>query len=95
MLTNDDGFDAPGIVAMQAALSDGNFCDADFTGGGLHTGADIAPFIALLQASDIIADMNCDGLLTGADIAPFIAVLQSGTSPGPSGLPCAGTIPCM
>ena len=68
----------------------GNACDADVTNDGLNTGADIAPFIA---AGPV--DQNCDGLPTGADIAPFIATLQAAQNPGPSGLPCAGSIPCQ
>jgi hypothetical protein len=41
------------------------------------------------QASDI----DCDGVTDFNDVAPFGAQLGQG-SPGPSGLPCAGTVPC-
>lgn len=72
----------------------GNACDGDFNNDGLHTGGDITPFIQALQASDLAGDQNCDGLLTGGDITPFIGALQAAANPGPSGLACAGTIPC-
>ena len=74
----------------------GNHCDGDFTQDGVVTGADAAPMIAALGAgspSGIGEDMNCDGVVTAADAALFIDQLNAGV-PGPSGLPCAGMVPC-
>jgi hypothetical protein len=72
----------------------GNTCDADINNSGTQTGGDIAPFIAMLGTGNLTADMNCNGSATGGDIAPFIARLGASVVPGPSGLACAGTIPC-
>jgi hypothetical protein len=74
----------------------GNTCDADINNTGAQTGADIAPFIAMLSSvpANLTADMNCNGSATGGDFAPFIARLGASATPGPSGLACAGTIPC-
>ena len=37
-------------------------------------------------------DLNCDGLWN--DDSSFMAAFKAGTVPGPSGLDCAGTVPC-
>lgn len=72
----------------------GNLCDGDYNGDAVHSGSDIAPFIALVGAGSLLADTNCDGVASGGDIGPFIGVLSGSGAPGPSGLACAGTPPC-
>ena len=37
--------------------------------------------------------MNCDGVVNAVDSGKFLGQLSAGV-PGPSGLPCAGTVPC-
>jgi hypothetical protein len=74
----------------------GNACDGDFNDDGSTDFSDIAPFGADLGAgsdSGIGSDMNCDGAVDFSDIGPFGVQLGQGL-PGPSGLVCAGTIPC-
>jgi hypothetical protein len=74
----------------------GNACDGDFNNDGVVNFVDITPFQTDFQAgtdSGIGTDMNCDGVVNFVDITPFSAQFQQGT-PGPSGLSCAGTVPC-
>jgi hypothetical protein len=53
---------------------------ADFTGGGYDTGTG--------------TDMDCDGYVFPTDFTLFQSYFTGSASPGPSGLHCAGTIPC-
>lgn len=74
----------------------GNSCDGDFNDDGATDFSDIPLFGGDLGAgfdSGIGSDMNCDGAVDFSDIPFFGAQLGTG-APGPSGLPCAGTIPC-
>jgi hypothetical protein len=74
----------------------GNGCDGDFNDDGASDFADIPLFgadLGLGVDSGIGSDQNCDGAVDFSDIAPFGAQLGLGL-PGPSGLPCQGTIPC-
>lgn len=71
-------------------------CDGDLNNDGAVDGFDLGPFGADLSAgfdSGIGSDQNCDGATDGFDLAPFGAQLGQGF-PGPSGLPCQGTVPC-
>jgi len=80
--TNSDGY--------------GNGCDGDFNDDGSTDFSDIPAFGGDLGAgfdSGIGSDMNCDGAVDFSDIPFFGAQLGQGF-PGPSGLGCAGTIPC-
>jgi len=76
----------------------GNFCDGDFDQNNAVTGADFsAKFVPDFKKgidSGVGSDMDCNGTVTGADFsARFVPNFKSG-KPGPSGLHCAGTIPC-
>jgi hypothetical protein len=69
----------------------GNACDPDTNNDGAVGGPDFGTFIAEYGGPGL-ADMNCDGVVGGPDFAIFTAMY--GGAPGPSGLVCAGTIPC-
>lgn len=76
----------------------GNSCDGDFDNNGATGGGDFSTlFIPDFQAgvdSGIGSDMDCNGAVGGGDFSTyFIPNFQQGT-PGPSGLSCAGTVPC-
>ena len=74
----------------------GNACDGDFNQDGVVNGADIPLYVGDINSgtnSGIGSDMNCDGVVASADIPAFVAQLLQGF-PGPSGLACAGTVPC-
>ena len=76
----------------------GNICDADVNNSGTVTTADFGMLRSVLgQPASFspvaaAADMNGSGTVTTADFGLLRARL--GTAPGPSGLGCAGTIPC-
>jgi hypothetical protein len=73
----------------------GNMCDPDMNGDGSVSTADAAPFkVALIEGTSAlpVEDMNCDGAMSTADLVPFRNALTTGS--GPSGLACAGTVPC-
>ncbi len=76
----------------------GNICDADINNSGTVTTADFGVLRSVLGQSASFsptaaaADMNGSGTVTTADFGLLRARL--GTAPGPSGLACAGTIPC-
>jgi len=79
----------------------GNPCDADFNQDGVVTSADFGMFFLPAFKSGINAhgeDMNCDGTITSADFGMFFLPKFKGALgggiPGPSGLGCAGQIPC-
>jgi hypothetical protein len=72
----------------------GNVCDADINNAGGQNSNDIAPFLTGLGNLDPVSDINCQGGPNSNDIAPFLTLLGSSTTPGPSGLSCAGSIPC-
>jgi hypothetical protein len=76
----------------------GNLCDGDFNNDGRVGGPDFVQVgsrfgVHIGDASyDAAVDMNADGVIGGPDLAlwaPFF-----GDPPGPSGLACAGVIPC-
>jgi hypothetical protein len=74
----------------------GNGCDGDFNLDGVVDFQDIPQFLGDLGvASDtgIGSDQNCDGVVDFQDI-PFFLIQLGYASPGPSGLPCAGSVPC-
>ncbi|MEQ1801024.1 MAG: dockerin type I domain-containing protein [Gammaproteobacteria bacterium] len=76
----------------------GNACDADLNNTGQVTAADYAMLrsVVLYLATETPlaakADLNGSGQVTAADSAIMRARMN--TVPGPSGLACAGTIPC-
>jgi hypothetical protein len=74
----------------------GNYCDCDLNHDGVCASVDSGIFLGDLGTgidSGSGTDMNCDGIVNALDTARFISGLLMGV-PGPSGLPCAGTVPC-
>jgi hypothetical protein len=71
----------------------GNRCDPDFNNSGAVSGADFTPFVANFNTGEALYDLNGDGVVSGADFTIFIAFFNQ--PPGPSGLACAGTVPCI
>jgi hypothetical protein len=82
--TNQDGY--------------GNLCDTDFDDDGTTGGTDFVAFKAAFGTStgapgyDAHIDLDGDGSIGGSDFAIFKSMI--GNPPGPSGLLCAGSIPC-
>jgi len=80
----------------------GNMCDGDFTTPGpggtgsdyLVGGPDFGLFLAAFTTpgTAVGEDMNCDGIVGGPDFGLFLGGFAG--PPGPSGLSCAGTVPC-
>jgi hypothetical protein len=71
----------------------GNACDADLNNDSIVGGPDYAifgPLYGTSGASD--ADLDCDLFVNLSDLAAF--ALSFADAPGPSGLGCAGTVPC-
>ena len=76
----------------------GNVCDADLNNDGLVNGLDFSDFHeCVTSGSDpdgLGCDLNCDTLRNESDFSSFLPAYEAGTPPGPSGLACAGTVPC-
>jgi Thrombospondin type 3 repeat len=74
----------------------GNACDPDTNNDGVVGGPDFGTFTASFGATGAtganVADLNCDGVVGGPDFGTFTSTF--GKAPGPSGLSCAGAIPC-
>ena len=71
----------------------GNTCDSDFDQDGSTQGSDFTIFLAAFGTADPVVDLDCADGVQGSDFTIFLA--QFGTAAGPSGLLCAGTIPCQ
>jgi hypothetical protein len=76
----------------------GNACDADFDENGRVDAVDLSRFLArdwrAGQDSGHGTDMNCDGVVDDDDFPGLRPPFKSTAAPGPSGLRCAGTVPC-
>jgi len=76
----------------------GNICDGDFNQSNTTTPADYSMFFVPDAGTTVDAgrgtDMNCSGSVTPADYSMFFVPQAGAAVPGPSGLACAGTIPC-
>ncbi len=71
----------------------GNICDADLNNSGQVTVADYTILRNALNGDNNVADLNGSyGRVTVADYTILRNMLNK--PPGPSGLSCAGTIPC-
>ena len=70
----------------------GNACDADLNNDGVVDFLDLGLLKAVFFTDDADADLNGDGSVDFLDLG----LMKSGffQPPGPSGLACAGTIPC-
>lgn len=77
----------------------GNACDTDYSNDGVTTTSDFANFfLPAFTGADWIpaTDHTGDRLTTTLDFTVFLAQFQSPPgAPGPSGLACAGSIPCL
>lgn len=74
----------------------GNPCDTDTNNDGATGLDDVA---ATLTAAGVVStdpnfDYNCDGAAGLDDVARVLSDAAAVTQPGPSGLACAGTVPC-
>jgi hypothetical protein len=75
----------------------GNLCDCDFNQDSFGGGPDFTLFLSCFNQTATTplceaADMNGDGFVGGPDFTLFLRGFNG--PPGPSGLACAGTIPC-
>lgn len=70
----------------------GNACDADIWNDGTVDDVDFEIFSKYYGTTYPHADLNGDGAVGGSDY--LVLASQYGGPPGPSGLSCAGTIPC-
>jgi hypothetical protein len=70
----------------------GNRCDADFDQNQIANVGDLAQIERVFFSADPLADLNGDGVVGFGDLA--IAKALSFRPPGPSGLGCAGHVPC-
>jgi len=74
----------------------GNACDGDFNNDQAVTPTDFSPIFTTSFGGifNPDTDMNCDGAVTPADFSPYFLSQFGAGAPGPSGLGCAGTVPC-
>jgi hypothetical protein len=75
----------------------GNRCDADLNNNGATNAQDTSMFRPRLGTTTVPpvydkADFNANGVVNAQDTSIFRTLL--GSPPGPSGLACAGTVPC-
>jgi len=70
----------------------GEACDFDIGNNGVVDIPDLTFVLLALGTDNQAADFNNNGIV---DLPDLLALLQKlGTAPGPSGLSCAGNIPC-
>ncbi|HVN38455.1 MAG TPA: thrombospondin type 3 repeat-containing protein [Myxococcota bacterium] len=76
----------------------GNICDGDFNQDYFTDGTDFLIFNTDFTTTGMDGgtgtDMNCDTYTDGTDFLLFNQQFTTSGSPGPSGLYCAGTVPC-
>lgn len=84
--------------AQQDGDSDGygNNCDTDTNNNGAAELTDVSATLAAAKvlSTNPIFDFDCDGAATLADVSNVLADAKILLTPGPSGLACAGTVPC-
>jgi hypothetical protein len=70
----------------------GNACDVDLDNNGMVNFGDLARMKRVFFKADAVVDLNGDHIVNFADLA----MLKKGffKAPGPSGLWCAGRVPC-
>lgn len=74
----------------------GNACDADYDNDFLIATPDYAVLLGTLTDPGAITDHDGNGIVTVTDFAEFLRQFQAPFDfPGPSGLACAGTVPCV
>lgn len=76
----------------------GNYCDGDFNQSNSVNATDFSAHFLPSFSSGVPAatgtDMNCSGGINATDFSGFFLPSFKAGAPGPSGLHCAGTIPC-
>ena len=76
----------------------GNACDGDFDQSLVVNAVDFGslflPDFATGIDSGVGTDMDCSGVVNAVDFGTYFLPQFTGGFPGPSGLPCAGTVPC-
>jgi hypothetical protein len=77
----------------------GNPCDADFDQNGSTNATDFGMYFVPAFRNGAPTsrgtDLNCDGTVNASDFGQFfVPKFRTGGAPGPSGLACAGTVPC-
>jgi hypothetical protein len=70
----------------------GNLCDPDFNNDGVVNFTDLARLKASFFKANALIDMNGDGIVNFTDLARLKSFFLR--APGPSGLACAGLVPC-
>ncbi len=89
----DEGINGSGNQVDADEDGYGNQCDGDLTNDGVVGGTDFSVFVMLFGQAGTPADFTGDGVVGGTDFSAFVTLFS--TNPGPSGLACAGTIPCQ
>jgi hypothetical protein len=93
------------LTVMNAAPGDcdtdndgyGNFCDGDFDQDNFVFPGDFTIWSAdfgIGYDGGPGTDMDCDGYVFPSDFTTWSFYFSGSSSPGPSGLYCAGTVPC-
>ncbi len=74
----------------------GNACDTDTVNDGGTGISDILGTLNAIQTnpSNLLYDFDCDGGAGVSDLIESLVDMRSAMQPGPSGLACAGLIPC-
>lgn len=97
-ITDQNGPLGGACAAQQDGDSDGygNACDTDFNNDGAAGPNDLSAMLTavLATSTDLNFDLNCDGAAGPNDLSATLADVLATAVPGPSGLACAGTIPC-
>jgi hypothetical protein len=71
----------------------GQICDPDVDNTGNTLGGDLTIVLGNLNVpGELVTDIDCSGNTLGGDLTAVLQALN--TPPGPSGLACAGSIPC-
>lgn len=70
----------------------GNACDVDWDNDGIVGGSDFIIYSQFFGSQSPLLDVDLDGLVGGTEFLRLSSMF--GAAPGPSGLSCAGTIPC-
>ena len=71
----------------------GNACDPDYDENGVVNFGDLAALKSRFFGRDPNTDLNGDGVVNFADLAILKSLFFR--APGPSGLACAGQVPCL
>ncbi len=72
----------------------GNPCDADFDNDTVTSLVDLHQVLNVVTMIDPVRDVNCDGAVGIDDLTTTLSGAVEYERAGPSGLACAGTIPC-